>query len=192
MKIHISKMDNYSKIVSFNCKSIKRSMEGIRTLCRSADIIALQETWLLPHDLPLLSAVDENFGCTGTSAEDTTAGLVSGRPHGGVALLWRKDAFDTVLPIECNNVRVCAINITVSNRSIVVFSVYMPTNSIENLPVFTTCLSSINSVMETEETKGVEAFYIIGDFNAHPNELFYNEMLVLFGTKLVMCRRKYV
>lgn len=118
---------------------------------------------------------------------DTTAGLVSGRPHGGVALLWRKDAFDTVLPIECNNVRVCAINITVSNRSIVVFSVYMPTNSIENLPVFTTCLSSINSVMETEETKGVEAFYIIGDFNAHPNALFYNEMLQFCSEQSWLC-----
>lgn len=118
-------MDSLSKIVSFNCKSFKRSMEGIRALCRSADVIALQETWLLPHDLPLLSTVDDSFGCTGTSAVDTSAGLLSGRPYGGVALLWRKSAFESVLPIACNNVRVCAVRITVSTRSVVVFSVYV-------------------------------------------------------------------
>lgn len=92
-------MDSLSKIVSYNCKSLKRSIEGVRELCQSADVLALQETWLLPHDLPLLNTVDDSFGCTGTSAVDTSAGLLSGRPYGGVALLWRKSAFETVRTI---------------------------------------------------------------------------------------------
>lgn len=31
-------------VVSFNCKSVERSVEHVRTLCESADVIALQET----------------------------------------------------------------------------------------------------------------------------------------------------
>ena len=98
-------MDRYSKVISFNCKAIKRSIEGVRALCQLADVVALQETWLLPHDLPLLSTIDDGFGSTGTSAVDTAAGLLSGRPYGGVALLWRKSVFEKVSVIECDNVR---------------------------------------------------------------------------------------
>lgn len=165
------------KLISFNCKSFKRSIEGIRSLCQSCDIIALQETWLLPHDLSLLNTVDANFEYTGTSAVDVSAGLLCGRPYGGVAILWRKSAFDMVSVIDCDNVRIAAIKLTVSTRTIVVFTVYMPTCCQENLPVFTECLSAIRSIMEIEENLGVESFYILGDFNAHPNELFYKEMI---------------
>lgn len=172
-------MDNYeySNIVSFNCRSIKRSIEGVRILCQSADVVALQETWLLPHDLPLLSTIDDDFGCTGTSAVDTAAGILSGRPYGGVAVLWRKSVFEKVSVIECDNVRVCGIKATVSGKSIVICSIYMPTNSYDNIVEFTECLGVVRSIVEAEESMGVEAFYLLGDFNAHPNELFYNEML---------------
>ncbi|CAK1598235.1 unnamed protein product [Parnassius mnemosyne] len=168
---------NYSRLISFNCKSIKRSFEGVRELCRSADVIALQETWLLPHELPLLSTIDSDFGATGTSAINTSDGLLTGRPYGGVALLWRKSVFQTVSVINCDNVRTAAIKITVSNRSVVIFSVYMPTNCNENLFIFTECLSLIKSIIEVEENCGVEAFYLLGDFNAHPKEIFYNELI---------------
>ncbi|KAH9645281.1 hypothetical protein HF086_000444 [Spodoptera exigua] len=165
------------KLISYNCKSIKRSIEGVRDLCKIGDVIALQETWLMPYDLSILGTIDGNFGSTGTSAVDTSAGLLTGRPYGGVALLWRKSAFDSVSVIKCNNVRVTAIKITVSSRCMVVFSVYMPTNSVENIPLFTECLGTVRSIIEYEENLGVETFYILGDFNAHPDEIFYNELL---------------
>lgn len=38
-------------MVSFNCKNVKRSIDSIRKLCQSADIIALQETWLRQDEL---------------------------------------------------------------------------------------------------------------------------------------------
>lgn len=60
-----------TNFISFNCKSIKRSVDGVRELCDIADIIALQETWLLPHDLPFLDSIHADFASTGTSAVDT-------------------------------------------------------------------------------------------------------------------------
>ncbi|KOB66381.1 reverse transcriptase, partial [Operophtera brumata] len=82
-----------STFVSFNCKSVKRNIDFVRTLCQSADIVALQETWLLPHDISLLGTIDQDFAYTGKSAVDTSAGMLRGRPYGGLAILWRKSVF---------------------------------------------------------------------------------------------------
>ncbi|KOB70957.1 reverse transcriptase [Operophtera brumata] len=52
---------------------------GVRRLCHTNDVIALQETWLLPHDLVYLGGIDENFAFTATSAMDTSAGVLRDR-----------------------------------------------------------------------------------------------------------------
>lgn len=38
--------------IAFNCKKVVRSLDCVGRLCHNADIIVLQETWLLPHDIP--------------------------------------------------------------------------------------------------------------------------------------------
>ncbi|KAA5593079.1 hypothetical protein F3H15_36040, partial [Pseudomonas aeruginosa] len=55
-----------------------------------------------------------------------------------------------------------------------VFSVYMPTDSANNLDEFIDCLAEINAVIET---CSVDSAYILGDFNAHPGSLFGTELL---------------
>ncbi|KAI5631200.1 hypothetical protein NE865_16086 [Phthorimaea operculella] len=75
-----------------------RSIDGVRELCKTADVIALQETWLLPHDIPILDTIDSDFAYTGNSAVDLSAGPLIGRPYGGVALLWRKNVFKSNRP----------------------------------------------------------------------------------------------
>lgn len=72
-----------SKLVSFNCKGVKRSVDHVRDLCQSCDIIALQETWLMPDDIQFLGDIDQRFGHTGTSAVDTSAGMLRGLWGGG-------------------------------------------------------------------------------------------------------------
>ena len=171
--INNNNRETCTRMVTFNCKSIKRSIDGVRMLCRSADIVALQETWLFPHDLHFLGTVDEDFGSTGTSAIDTGAGLIAGRPFGGVALLWRSSVFPCVSVVECSNPRICAIKISLSNKSVVVCSVYMPTDSRENLAEFTDCLSALSAIIDE---CAVESVFMLGDYNAHPCELFYSEL----------------
>ncbi|CAK1584651.1 unnamed protein product [Parnassius mnemosyne] len=162
------------KLVSFNCRSIKRSVDDVRFLCQSASVIALQETWLFGHDIQFLSGIDKRFGSTGTSAMDSAAGMVSGRPYGGVGLLWNKSVFQNVSVMYCDNPRICGIQIVLGDRSILVFSVYMPTDKMVNLTEFTDCLSSVNAIINSSS---VESVYILGDFNAHPNERFYDELM---------------
>lgn len=101
------------KIASYNSKNVKRALGDIRRLSDECVLIALQETWLLPEELSYLntSSIDGRFSCTGTSAVDTMAGFLRGRPYGGTALLWKTRVFSSVTVIKCDNPRVCAISI---------------------------------------------------------------------------------
>lgn len=146
----------------------------MRRLCNIADVIALQETWLLPHDLAFLGNIDDRFAATGTSAVDTSAGVLRGRPYGGVGLLWRKDRFPNVLVVSCKSVRLAAIKVLSNNLPVLIFSVYMPTDCNDNLIEFIECLSEINAIIESQS---VESVFILGDFNAHPGELFAKELM---------------
>ncbi|CAG9129742.1 unnamed protein product [Plutella xylostella] len=120
------------------------------------------ETWLLPHDITYISTIDSGFGYTATSAVDTSAGILRGRPYGGVALLWRHNVFQQVSVIQCNNVRICAIKITTCDRPVIIVSVYLPTNSVNNLQEFTDCLSAVSAIIDEF---GVESVFIMGDGN---------------------------
>lgn len=165
-------MDLYN-FVTFNCKNVKRSVEDVRRLCRTSHIIALQEHWLMPHDIDFLSSIDDEFAYTGVSPMDLSKGMISGRPWGGVSLLWNKKIFENVSIVKCDNTRMCAIKIVKGQRSLLVFSVYMPTDKTANLVEFTDCLGSLAAIVGNEDA---ECVYILGDFNAHPGEQFYHEL----------------
>ncbi|KAJ2937404.1 hypothetical protein O0L34_g19090 [Tuta absoluta] len=174
-----------SKFISFNCKSLKRSMECIKTLSQRADVLCLQETWLFSHDIPLLGCISDDFGYTGTSAMDTSAGPVRGRPYGGVAILWRKSVFRSVSLIKCESARLVAIKAEVNdNHSIVIMSVYMPVNHVDNLAEFTSCLGEMYAVIENSN---VQSVFVLGDYNAHPYELFGTELLDFCSEQQLVC-----
>lgn len=179
-------MDNREiyTLVSYNCKNVKRSVDSVRDLCQSSDLIALQETWLLPHDISFLDAIDREFCATGVSAVDTSAGMLRGRPHGGVALLWKRAIFQNVSVLQCNNSRVCGIKIMCKDRPIIVLSVYMPVDCVDNLAEFTDCLGTISALIDE---LSVESVFILGDFNAHPNGLFYNELINYCDEQKLSC-----
>ncbi|CAK1596041.1 unnamed protein product [Parnassius mnemosyne] len=104
------------KLISFNCKSFKRSADFVKSLSERADITALQETWLLPHEIPDLKKQKKDFCFFGKSAVDTSKGILRGRPYGGVGLLWRNNVFDSVSVVPCMSERIIAIKVCVSDR----------------------------------------------------------------------------
>lgn len=139
----------------------------------------------MEHSLPLLGTVHKDFAYTGTSAVDAGTGLLTGRPHGGVAVLHRTSAFPKVSVVKCVSVRLAAIKIHMAQSAALIFTVYMPVNAPENLPTFTECMGEISAI--SAENTDVEAVFILGDFNAHPNELFCNEMLQFCKTQKWSC-----
>lgn len=160
-----------------------RSVECIRRICKTADIIALKETWLLPHDVLYLGSIDNEFGFVGNSAVDTSD-ILRGRPYGGVAILWWKSLFPTVTVLTWSSVRLVSVKVELTDRTIIVFSVYMPTDSTDNLIEFTECLCEINAIIQSNN---VEAVFIVGDLNAHPGELFDTELKHFCAELLWLC-----
>src|SRR5260221_1879449 len=79
-------------ISSYNCRGFNSSKRDYihNTLLPSCDLLMLQEHWLSEAQLSVLSDVDRNFLHTGVSGFDCSE-ILSGRPYGGCAILWRVD-----------------------------------------------------------------------------------------------------
>ncbi|XP_049866364.1 uncharacterized protein LOC126372623 [Pectinophora gossypiella] len=175
---------NTIKMITFNCQNIKTSMQHVRDLCGVADVVAVQETWLMPHDLGLVDTIDINFGSVSRSAMDTSKGVIRGRPYGGTALLWRRSKFPNVSIVDCGHDRIVAIHVKNGRHSFIIFSVYLPTDKTDNLSEFTDCLSRIHAVIEEYDVPFV---YILGDFNAHPSAQFGKELLDFCAEQELSC-----
>ena len=82
------------RVLSYNptglISEVKR--EYVKNLLDSydIDILFLQETWLSSERECLLSAVHSNYMFSAQSGMDSRSHLCVGRPHGGVAIMWKK------------------------------------------------------------------------------------------------------
>ena len=84
-------MDSFNniKIFSINCAGVTNKIPLIRDICASYDLIFLQETWLTPDNINLLSTVHADFCSHSITAVNLHEPLI-GRPHGGLSILWRR------------------------------------------------------------------------------------------------------
>ena len=99
--------------------------EFIRKLLLSNDVLFLQEHWLSDGQLPLLSNIDSNFAYTGVSGFGNRA-MLSGRPYGGFAILWRSSLNVNVQILSANSCRISAIKLSSDHHKLLLINVYMP------------------------------------------------------------------
>ena len=85
---------------SFNCRSFKNSLHEIHSLCKTHDIVLLQEHWQLLFDLPLLNTAHSDFISIGLSAVDTSMDILIGRPYCGTAILYRKSLVSKITLVD--------------------------------------------------------------------------------------------
>jgi hypothetical protein len=64
-------------LATFNCRSVKSSVNEVYRLCDDADIVMLQEHWLLPNELSMLNMIHPNFLAHACSAIDITHNVFS-------------------------------------------------------------------------------------------------------------------
>jgi len=169
------------RLATFNCKNVKISVDEIRELCCQCDIILLQETWLTEQELPILSQISNDFYYKGVSAMDTRTGLISGRPFGGVAILWRKSLGPAVKPVTYGDNRLLGLEVMTHQGKLLIINVYLPCSSVENEDEFLYYLSRIDSIICSS---GTSHCAVIGDFNADLKDSTDVNTLQLFGRKL--------
>jgi exonuclease III len=152
------------KVASYNCRSVKSSVGTVQDLCKTHDIVALQETWLYEDGNQFLSALSVDFNAFGVSAMNSKDTLISGRPHGGIAFLWRKNMSLNISAVEFDDARILGLRISDDNNVVALFiTVYLPYECDDNAAEYSECLGKLMAIVEDENTPYV---YIIGDFNA--------------------------
>ena len=83
-------MDDNLRISSLNFYGIKASFYQVYELCEMSGIVFLQEILLFTQELSILSTLPPDFEGIGVSAIDSSSGIITRRPYGGVAILIRK------------------------------------------------------------------------------------------------------
>ena len=157
---------NNIKVATFNCKNLKSSINEVQELCTKCDVILLQETWLRECELGILSNVSDGFYGKGVSAIDDSCKVLSGRPYGGTAVLWKKSLCECT--VEIYDERLLTIHVTQGGNKLLFINVYMPYCNADNLPEFLFYLGKVNSIINGA---GTPYIFILGDFNAHISNL---------------------
>jgi len=153
------------RVVSFNCKNAKTSLVEIYALCNSNDVILLQETWLARSEIDVLRSLHPDFCADGVSAFDDSALLV-GRPHGGVAVMWRSTltAHVSVLKIEREK-RIMGICIDCGNAPYLFLNVYFPCDNSTDVN-YDEFMNILSCAITTVDDHPSLVAYIVGDMNA--------------------------
>jgi len=115
-------------IGSFNCRSVKSSFDEVRNLCQYCDLVVLQEHWLLPHELNILSSIHPDFLAIGYSSVNTSVSVLTGRPYGGTGILYRKSFSPHISLIKTYDSRITALTVQEKCDPILFMCVYMPTD----------------------------------------------------------------
>ena len=150
-------------IASFNCKNIKSSVDEIRQLCKDNDVVLLQETWMTKADLHILNQFDPAFNSNGTSAMQTEDKILTGRPLGGLAILWRKTLTQTYRIIDYNDERLLGIELQFGNKKLLIVNVYLPYCSAANHDDIIHYLAKNDAIISSSDTPFI---YIMGDWHA--------------------------
>ena len=159
------------KIVSFNCCGVTNKLPVIKDLCEDNDIVLLQETWLMSHNIGILDGVHQDCTAYSTSAVDCTQALV-GRPHGGLSVLWKKHLSSYVNISLFDDTRILGIDLSISGKILHILNVYLPYYSIDNYDLYLEYVGKICSIIESREHSDLAVF---GDFNADVDREYFRE-----------------
>jgi len=107
-------------------------MRGFKTGC---NLVAPQELWLGPDNLPNLSMISDSivglYYCASGMTEKTCSGLVSVRQFAGVAFVWNKEYSKCNKVLGSNAIGaywpVCAITVTLRTRSVIIINYCLKT-----------------------------------------------------------------
>ena len=116
-------------ITTYNCcgfNSIKASY--IKHLLQDADVIFLQEIWLIDqHRFRLNDAFPDCNVFSRSGVENLS--IAQGRPYGGCAIVLKKSLTCKLTPIETISNRIVCVLMELSDVSILLISIYMPCDS---------------------------------------------------------------
>ena len=160
------------RLTSFNCHGFKSSSDFINSHLNDSDIVALQETWLLPNELNLTN-INKNVNSFSISSVNLEDKILVGRPYGGLTFIWKNDLSKNVQIREYKDSRILGLSLSLEGKSILILNVYVPTNSPNYCEEFTIYMGKISAILSNCEEENV---CVIGDMNASPGNSRFDEI----------------
>ena len=137
-------------------------------------IVFLQEILLFTQELSILSTLPPDFGGMGVSAIDSSSGIITRRPYGGVAILIRKKLRQHYNFVFYDDTLIIGFELKLLSDSIHLLNVYLPHQCHDNYDVYVEYIGKISAIIEDCSTSKIA---IIGDFNADVGTAFETELL---------------
>jgi len=177
---------NFLSIGSYNFRGFNFVKSGfINSLLLECDILFIQEHWLSDKQLLDLNKINTQFLSHAVSGFDNSE-IISGRPFGGCAILWRSDIRARIEPVNTNSRRICVICMRPDSWSVLFLNVYMPyEDGEERLDDFFSQLSTIEYLI----CQYPDCHIILGgDFNVDfaRNRLHTELLTDFFGNNLCL------
>ena len=97
-------------------------------MSRDCDIMLLQHHWLSDSQLSILNTLSADHVSVAVSGFGNNS-VLTGRPYGGCAILWRKNLSLTASPITSNSRRISAVLFFGAGVRFVCLCIYMPYES---------------------------------------------------------------
>nr|XP_027209908.1 uncharacterized protein LOC113803337 [Penaeus vannamei] len=126
-----------------------------------------------PAGTKLLATIDKDFTFYGTSPVDLSTQLLTGRPYGGVAFLYRKGLVSGVTRVETSDARLLCIDINIVGNTLRIINCYLPYNNGVNDAEYVHYLAKIHNLLDDHPNNNGIA---VGDYNAHPHSRFGGEL----------------
>jgi len=179
------------KVTSFNVHGVKSSSNTIQDLCKKFDIILLQEHWLYPDDLSYISQLSPDFCSFSLSPMSIDDRLLSGRPHGGVSIMWRKNLSQYANIIQYDDNRILGLELKTNSHVFLFLSVYLPYECDIFYDDYCFYLNKIQCIIETASTPYT---FVLGDFNANisSDSVFGTELIDFCDTNNLCFIDKYM
>ena len=135
------------RFASFNCNGAMRKLDILTNLCKQCDVLFLQETWAMPHDLHVFDQIDDGFNSFAISAVDDGV-ILRGRPHGGLTILWRKSLNHYCKIMTFDDSRMLGLKIDCLDNPMLALNVYLPYYCEENYDEYLFYIGKVLSVID--------------------------------------------
>ena len=130
--------------------------------------LCLQELMISKQDCHILNTCHCDYVGYGVSPYDASAGVLSGRPYGGVGFTWKSTLDECIYVIQTDYDWTCCIQISSANKDMYVINVYLPYDCTDNREIYIDYLSNI-----VVFTSGINNTWItiVRDFNADISQI---------------------
>ena len=166
MVLHVANDVSTLTIMSYNCRGLRSKELGLKRIIDLGDIICLQETWLSKTENRDINTLFVGYNGIADSPNDDSKVAIRGRKHRkeGVAILWKEGLDHFITRKLFEHEWVTAIKISIENRELWVFNIYLPYECTSNEEEFDERLYILGGLIDELDSSSV---LICGDLNAN-------------------------